>query len=358
MSNRVVKESIIDSESLAAVSAGAERLFWRLVVMGDDWGWMPGDPVVLRPRALPRLIDKVTQAEFDGWIDELLAGEKPIAELWVFDGKPFLRLAGAATPGGDPIHFTVRANKSKYAVAVALDRCTRVRSCEQLRAIVRKGERVRAVASLNGNENGNENGNDEKTSGAATAAPVVPDLNLTPPEPARPRFPKPGKGKTPNPDVKRLLDAAVAACQEHQGFRPVVRGAPEAAAMAALLVGRGYDEAVKLVREFYRDPPDWNRDQGTLSPLHIPGASAKILARLAGGNGHGRRDATGAPLAADQDDIQDTIEVDEQGVEREVRVYRDPRTHDVKRRQWGAPVNPAGSGNETFGKQRGTVSAH
>jgi hypothetical protein len=130
-----------------------------------------------------------------------------------------------------------------------------------------------------------------QTSGAAAAAPAVGEpLDLKPlePRPERPRFPKPGK-KT-NPDVKRLLDSAVAACQEFQGFKPVISGAPDAAAMATLLVGRSYDDALKLVREFYRDPPDWNREQGTLRLVNIPGAATKILARL---HGNGKRASPG-----------------------------------------------------------------
>ncbi len=168
MSNRVIKEQVIESESLAAVSAEAERLYWRVVVMADDWGWLAADPVALRPRALPRLVEKVTLTQFEGWIDELLAGDHPLAELWVFRGKPFLRLTGAAERNGQPIHFTVRASKSKHLVADALDRSTRVHRCEQLHAAVRRceqpqatasnGKQPLAVAARNGNGNGNGNG--------------------------------------------------------------------------------------------------------------------------------------------------------------------------------------------------------
>lgn len=49
--------------------------------------------------------------------------------------------------------------------------------------------------------------------------------------------------------------------------------------MALLLKGRTFAEAESLVREFYRDPPDWNLDQGCLGLEHIPAAATKILAR-------------------------------------------------------------------------------
>ena len=44
MPSRIIKETIIISESLTAISAEAERFFWRLVVKADDFGlYVPGD---------------------------------------------------------------------------------------------------------------------------------------------------------------------------------------------------------------------------------------------------------------------------------------------------------------------------
>jgi len=127
--------------------------------------------------------------------------------------------------------------------------------------------------------------NYKKRPSEAPASDVVPELNLTPQEDSPPpgsdrRLGKRHRGHpSPNPEVKRLLDAAVAACNEFRGFKPLIRGAPEAQAMALLLKGRTFAEAESLVREFYRDPPDWNLDQGCLGLEHIPAAATKILAR-------------------------------------------------------------------------------
>jgi hypothetical protein len=343
---------VIISESLAAVSAEAERLYWRLVVMGDDWGWLDGDPEVLLPRALPRFIKRVTVADVERWLDELAAGSHPLAELWVLDGKTYIRLTGAASRNGQPIHFTVRANRSKHPAAAALDRCTRAYSCEQLRAIARKREQPRTIAAWNGNGNGNENGNVEKTCGAAGADAAPEPLTLTPPGEKAPKK-KSGKGTKPNPDVKKLLDAAVAACEEFRKFKPVIRGAPDAKAMAMLLRGRSLDKAIELVREFYRDPPKWNLDQGALGLTNIPGAAGAILSRISGG-GKRARDATGAvvPQRGDYDEVEDTVETDEHGVERSVRLYRSPATGEVTRRRWGKPTKAGGGGD---GEQRGQV---
>lgn len=50
MPSRIIKETIIISESLTAISAEAERFFWRLVVKADDFGLYYGDPrIVVQP---------------------------------------------------------------------------------------------------------------------------------------------------------------------------------------------------------------------------------------------------------------------------------------------------------------------
>jgi hypothetical protein len=192
---------------------------------------------------------------------------------------------------------------------------------------------------------------DTCSAAGADAAPEV--LTLTPP--GKKTATKHAKGGKPNPDVKRLVDAAVTACQEFRKFKPVNCGVAEAQAMAALLRGRTYDEALHLVREFYRDPPEWNLQQGTFDLIHIPRAATKLLARMAGGgNGKRARDATGAvvPQRGDYDEVEDTVEMDEHGVERSVRLYRSPATGEVTRRRWGKPTKAGGGGD---GEQRGQV---
>ena len=180
----------------------------------------------------------------------------------------------------------------------------------------------------------------EKTSAAAAAAPG--ELDLVADDATPETLPKPGKGKTPNPDVKRLLDEAVRACETLQGFRPAVRGAPEAAAMRVLLTGRTYDEALEIVREFYRDPPAWNREQKTLGLTHLPGAANQILARL-----HGRpsqassRAPDGTPTGAQAERTTDTVEADERGVRRRVRITYDRASGKELRRRWGAELEVA-----------------
>lgn len=48
MPNRIIKESICTSDTLASLSAEAERLFYRLMVQCDDFGLMLANPNVIR----------------------------------------------------------------------------------------------------------------------------------------------------------------------------------------------------------------------------------------------------------------------------------------------------------------------
>jgi hypothetical protein len=122
----------------------------------------------------------------------------------------------------------------------------------------------------------------------------------------------------------------------------VIRGGPEAQAMATLLKGRTFEQAARLVAEFYRDPPAWNLDQGCLGLEHIPAAATKILARASPGGGNGKRDATGAPVPEHRETVENTVEVDEEGVRRLVRIKRDAVTGAELARTWGRPVEPEG----------------
>jgi hypothetical protein len=162
-------------------------------------------------------------------------------------------------------------------------------------------------------------------------------LELTPPA-GNPPAKRNGKGdRTTNPDIKHLLDAASAACVEFQGFKPVIPKGVAGKAMAALLSGRSFEEAAQVVTEFYRDPPDWNREKDCLGLEHIPRAADKILARIARG-GNGKRDATGAPVGEHREFVEDTVEVDSEGVRRLVRIKRDANTQAELGRTWGRPA--------------------
>ena len=60
MPNRIIKESITTSVTLAQLSDAEERHFWRLLVQADDFGYLDARPEVIRARAYPLMLEKVS----------------------------------------------------------------------------------------------------------------------------------------------------------------------------------------------------------------------------------------------------------------------------------------------------------
>lgn len=106
MPNRTIKESIITSETLSEVSGDEERLFWRLVVLADDYGRFHGDPVVLRPMCFPRLVDRISQEQFNSWLQRLI--DVGILFLYEAEGRKYLQITNWLR------HHKPRAAESKY----------------------------------------------------------------------------------------------------------------------------------------------------------------------------------------------------------------------------------------------------
>src|SRR5687768_9681921 len=60
MPNRIIRESIRTSETLATLSDGAERLFLRMTTTADDFGRFEGDPKIVRAACFPMMLDAWT----------------------------------------------------------------------------------------------------------------------------------------------------------------------------------------------------------------------------------------------------------------------------------------------------------
>ena len=108
MPNRIIKESIITSETLAELTGDEERLFWRLIVLADDFGRFHGDQLLLRPMCFPRLIDRVSQSEFDTWFARLCSPEIDLIRPYEVDGKRYVQITTWDK------HQQRRAKKSKF----------------------------------------------------------------------------------------------------------------------------------------------------------------------------------------------------------------------------------------------------
>lgn len=86
MPNRILREGITTSEALAAVSVQAENLFYRLMVVADDYGSFDGRPVIIRSRCLP--LRDTSVVEVEGLLREL--SEQSLIEFYQAEGKTFL----------------------------------------------------------------------------------------------------------------------------------------------------------------------------------------------------------------------------------------------------------------------------
>jgi uncharacterized phage protein (TIGR02220 family) len=86
MPNRIIRESALTSATLYRLSDGAERLFWRMTLVADDYGRFESDPQVLKARCFPLWPDKRMSAAGVS----VLYGELEQAELvktYVVSGK-------------------------------------------------------------------------------------------------------------------------------------------------------------------------------------------------------------------------------------------------------------------------------
>lgn len=88
MAYRSIHSSVSESESLAALTAGAERLFWRALAMSDNYGRLPAEPRKLRARCMPLV--RCSEAQVAGWVEELERVGR--ARTYLVDGNAFLEL--------------------------------------------------------------------------------------------------------------------------------------------------------------------------------------------------------------------------------------------------------------------------
>ena len=104
MPNRIIKESICYSESIAKLGWFDEVLFYRLIVLADDYGVFDGRPAIIKGRAFP--LKDVTVAQIEASLSKL--GTAGMVTLYKVGGKPYLQLEGWGA------HQQIRAKRRKY----------------------------------------------------------------------------------------------------------------------------------------------------------------------------------------------------------------------------------------------------
>lgn len=71
MSNRLLREGICTSDPINALTAEEEVLFYRLLVVSDDFGHMDGRTAILKAQCFP-LKETATVARIETWVDGLV----------------------------------------------------------------------------------------------------------------------------------------------------------------------------------------------------------------------------------------------------------------------------------------------
>lgn len=104
MPNRILKESICRSDSIESLSWFEEVLFYRLIVVCDDFGRYDGRLPIIKGSCFP--LKSVTDKNLEDALNKLSA--VGLVSLYKVDGKPYLQLVAWEK------HQTVRAKKSKY----------------------------------------------------------------------------------------------------------------------------------------------------------------------------------------------------------------------------------------------------
>lgn len=105
MPNRIIKESICRSDSIDSLSWFEEVLFYRLIVVCDDYGRFDGRPAVVKGSCFP-LKDDITKKQIDDALKKL--STVGLVRGYEVRGKSFLQLTAWEK------HQQIRAKNSKY----------------------------------------------------------------------------------------------------------------------------------------------------------------------------------------------------------------------------------------------------
>ena len=88
MPNRIIKESICTSDTLAQLSAEEERLFYRLLVQADDFGRFDGRPAIILAACFPLRVYEITPEDVESWLQAL--ADADLIRFYEADGRRYL----------------------------------------------------------------------------------------------------------------------------------------------------------------------------------------------------------------------------------------------------------------------------
>ena len=104
MPNRIIKESICVSDSIDSLAWFEEVLFYRLIVVCDDYGRFDGRIPIIKGKCFP--LKDLRNGDIEKALDKLSA--VGMVEKYEVQGRPYLQLIAWER------HQQIRAHKSKY----------------------------------------------------------------------------------------------------------------------------------------------------------------------------------------------------------------------------------------------------
>lgn len=121
MPNRILRESILDSEAVDQLSVAAEVFYRRLMSVVDDFGRFDARPSVLRSRCYPLRVTTAREADISRWLAE--CEKAGLIVLYSVDGKQYLLFHKLGEP---------RAKSSKFPAPPA-GTVAAARTCAHMR---------------------------------------------------------------------------------------------------------------------------------------------------------------------------------------------------------------------------------
>lgn len=133
MPNRIIKESICRSDSIDSLSWFEEVLFYRLIVVCDDYGRFDGRPSVIRGSCFPLKDIRLEQIEnalkrlsTAGMVRMYKAEERPFLQLTTWEQHQRIRAKKSKFPAPDETCCQMTADVSRCGhMKESADKCSR-----------------------------------------------------------------------------------------------------------------------------------------------------------------------------------------------------------------------------------------
>lgn len=92
MPTRVLREGILSSSRINALSPLAELFYRRLMTVADDYGRYYASPATIRGACWPTCPDKVTEKQISAWLDECSSGDDPLIIRYSASGNHYIQV--------------------------------------------------------------------------------------------------------------------------------------------------------------------------------------------------------------------------------------------------------------------------